>query len=90
MTEELPRNGSRHQVRSQRPRAQALRESMSDTYEELEKTHRAYEQALSRAGNPLTSTDIIALRQAGREYAEAAAKHTGVVMAWLAMVDVSR
>ena len=63
---------------------------MSVAYEEFHQAHVAYEHALSIAGNPPHSTDVIALQQAGRDYAGAVAKHSQVVMAWLAMVDTSR
>jgi hypothetical protein len=72
------------------PKLKALRQSMSDAYEEFQKAHLAYEHALSVAGKPPNPTDIIALQQAGRDYAQAVAKHSSVVMAWLAMVDTSR
>jgi len=68
------------------PRAQAYRRSMSAAYEEFQKAHLAYENALSLA-DPLNSASIVALRQAGREYAKAVVRHSHVVMEWLAMVD---
>jgi hypothetical protein len=69
---------------------QDLRQSLSDAYEELQEAHRAYEQALSIEGHPLNSSDIIALQQAGRDYAKAVVRYSHVVMDWLAMVDRSR
>jgi hypothetical protein len=72
------------------PKVQALRQSMFVAYEEFQKAHVAYEHALSVTGNSPNSADIIALQQAGRDYAGAVAKHSQVVMAWLAMVDRSR
>jgi hypothetical protein len=72
------------------PKAQALRQSLSVAYEEFQKAHLAYERALSIPGSPPNPTDMTALQQAGRDYARAVARHSEVVMAWLAMVDRSR
>jgi hypothetical protein len=72
------------------PKAQALYQSMSDAYEVFQKAHAAYEHALSVTGAAPNPTDIIALQQAGRDYARAVGRHSQVVMAWLAMVDMSR
>jgi hypothetical protein len=72
------------------PKVRDLRQLMSVAYEEFHQAHVAYEHALCIAGDPPTSTDVIALRQAGRDYARAVARYSQVVMAWLAMVDTSR
>ena len=72
------------------PKVRDLRQLMSVAYEEFHQAHVAYEHALSVAGNPPNPTDINALQQAGRDYARTVAKHSQVVMAWLAMVNTSR
>ena len=72
------------------PKVRALRQLMSVAHEEFHQAHVAYEHALSLAGNPPNPTDMMTLQAAGRDYARAVAKHSQVVMAWLAMVDTSR
>ena len=71
-------------------KVQALRQLITVAYEEFQEAHLAYERALSIASDPPNSIDIVALQQAGREYARAVAKHAHVVMEWLAMLDRSR
>jgi hypothetical protein len=71
------------------PKVRDLRQLMSVAYEDFHHAHLAYEHALSIAG-PQNCTDIIALQEAGRDYARAVVRHSQVVMAWLAMVDTSR
>jgi hypothetical protein len=90
MTEESPFSDQVIKFDPGSPKVQALRQSMSVAYEEFQEAHLAYEHALSIAGDPPTSTGVIALRQAGRDYARAVARHSHVVMDWLAMVDRSR
>ena len=72
------------------PKVRDLRQLMSVAYEDFQKAHVSYEHALSTAGGPPSSTHIIILQEAGRDYARAVARHSDVVMAWLAMVDMSR
>jgi hypothetical protein len=90
MTEKSPRGDPVIKFDPGSPKIQALRQLMSVAYEEFQKAHVAYEHALSIAGNPPSATDIIALQQAGRDYAKAVAKHSHAVMEWLAFVDRSR
>jgi hypothetical protein len=89
MSANSPRGDPVNKFDPSKPKVEALRRSLSNAYEELQKAHLAYEQALSIAGDPPSSKDLTALRQAGGEYAVAVAKHTDAVMAWLAMVERS-
>lgn len=72
------------------PRVRDLRQLMCVAYEDFHQAHLAYEHAFSLAGNPPNPTDMTNLQQSGRDYARAVARHSDVVMAWLAMVDTSR
>jgi hypothetical protein len=90
MTEKSPRGDPVIKFEPGSPKVQALRQLMSVAYEEFHQAHLAYEHALSLAGDPPNPADITALQVAGRDYARAVAKHSQVVMAWLAMVATSR
>jgi hypothetical protein len=72
------------------PKVHALRQSLSDAYGELQEAHLTYERALSIADSPPNSINIVALQQAGKAYAKAVVRYSHAVMAWLAMVDMSR
>ena len=72
------------------PKVRDLRQLMCVAYEEFHQAHLAYERALSIPSDPPYPIDIITLQEVGRDYARAVARHSQVVMAWLAMVDRSR
>ena len=68
--------------------ARALREAASDSFAALQIAHLRYERALDSvadAGDP-TAEAMVAVRQQGREYAEAVTRYSTAAMAWLAFM----
>jgi hypothetical protein len=69
--------------------AGALRQAASDSFAALQIAHLRYEHALESvadAGDP-TAGSMIAIRQQGREYAEAVTRYSNAAMAWLAFMQ---
>jgi hypothetical protein len=85
-----PRADQTNKLDLRNPTTQARRQEVSDAHREFLEAHLAYERALSIAPDPLDSTSIIALQQAGRKYAEVILRHSHLVMEWLALVERSR
>jgi len=70
------------------PRAQALYTAMTDAHQLMNKVVGDYQGALAIMSDAHGNTDgMLALRQAGRSYAQAVSQYTNSAMAWLAFVD---
>jgi hypothetical protein len=73
------------------PEAQALRQSVADAYAALQMAHASYERALEVAADTDNLSDsLIALRQHGRDYANAIVQYLNAAMAWLSFADKIR
>ena len=69
--------------------AGALRQAACDSFAALQIAHLRYEHVLESvadAGDP-TAEAMIAIRQQGREYAEAVTRYSNAAMAWLAFMQ---
>ena len=72
-----------------RHEAEVLRQAASDSFAALQLAHLRYERALDSvadAGDP-TAEAKVAVRQQGREYAEAVTRYSHAAMAWLAFME---
>ena len=68
--------------------AEALHQVASDTFAALQMAHLKYERALDSVadtGDP-TGEAMVAVRQRGREYAEAVTRYSTAAMSWLAFM----
>ena len=78
----------KHQSDLHASTAEALRKAASDDFAALQMAHLRYERALESvadAGVP-TGETMVAVRQSGREYAEAVTRYSHAAMAWLAFM----
>jgi hypothetical protein len=66
-----------------------LRQAASDSFAALQMAHLRYEHALESVADPgdPTAEAVVAVRQQGREYAEAVTRYSNAAMAWLSFVD---
>jgi len=69
------------------PVLQVLHQAMSAAYEEFEEARLRDERAFADMGSTPNSEGIVALQNAGRDYADAIVRHSNAVMAWLAFID---
>ena len=79
----------KHQSDLNASKAEALRRAASDDFVALQMAHLRYERALDNiadAGVP-TGEAMVAVRQRGREYAEAVTRYSHAAMAWLAFME---
>ncbi len=79
----------KHQRDLDTNKAEALRRAASDGFVALQMAHLRYERALDNiadTGVP-TGESVVAVRQRGREYAEAVTRYSHAAMAWLAFVE---
>jgi hypothetical protein len=75
-----------------RSEAETLRQAASDGFAALQIAHLRYEQALqtvAEEGAP-GGEAMVAIRQQGREYAEAVTRYSNAAMAWLAFMETIR
>jgi len=75
-----------------RPDAQALRQAASDGFAALQIAHLRYEHALQTVeeeGAPGREA-LVAVREKGREYAEAVTRYSNAAMAWLAFMETMK
>jgi hypothetical protein len=85
----------RHEKRQSdldRPEAQALRQTASAGFAALQIAHLRYEHALqidAEQGAP-SAEAMVAIRQKGREYAEAVTRYSNAAMAWLAFMETRK
>ncbi len=78
----------KRQSDSYRSDAEALRQAASDGFAALQVAHLRYEHALqtiAEEGAPGREA-LVAVRQQGREYAEAVTRYSNAAMAWLAFM----
>lgn len=76
---------------SKSQQADALRNAVHETYELVQKTHVAYENAVAVAADTdVSSEGLLALRQQGRDYAHAVRQYSNAVMTWLSFTDTLR
>ena len=71
-----------------RTKAQTLRQAASDGFAALQIAHLRYEHALqtvAEEGAPGREA-LVAVREKGREYAEAVTRYSNAAMAWLAFM----
>jgi len=74
------------QLKSQQ--ADALRNTVREAYELVQKAHVEYEHAVAVAGETdISSKALLALRQQGRGYAHAVRQYSNAVMTWLSFMD---
>jgi hypothetical protein len=78
----------KRQSDSDRPEAQALRQAASDGFATLQIAHLRYEHALQIGAeeDAPNGEAMVAIRQQGREYAEAVTRYSNAAMAWLAFM----
>jgi len=69
--------------------AGALRQAASDGFAALQIAHLRYEHALEAEAEEraFSAEDMVAVRQQGREYAEAVTRYSNAAMAWLAFME---
>ena len=76
---------------SKSQQADALRDAVHEAYELVQKTHVEYEHAVAAAaGWEVSSEGLLALRQQGRDYAQAVRQYSNAVMTWLSFMDTLR
>lgn len=68
-------------------KAEALRRAASDSFTALQMAHLRYERALDSVADAGTAEIMVAVRQRGREYAEAVTRYSHAAMAWLAYME---
>jgi len=72
--------------------SEALRQAASDGFAALQIAHLRYEHALevvAEEGAP-GGEAMVAIRQQGREYAEAVTRYSNAAMAWLAFMKTTK
>jgi hypothetical protein len=81
-----------HQSEPYRTEAEALRQAASASFAALQIAHLRYEHALEGvAGEGAPSAEeMVAIRQQGREYAEAVTRYSNAAMAWLAFMGTTK
>ena len=68
-----------------------LYKAVDDAYQFIQNAHACYREYLSIvADRDLSSDEVLAIQQHGREYASAVIKYSEAVMAWLAHVETNR
>jgi len=69
--------------------AGALRQAASDGFAALQIAHLRYEHALEAEAEEraFSAEDMVAVRQQGREWAEAVTRYSNAAMAWLAFME---
>ena len=75
-----------------RTEAEALRQAASASFAALQIAHLRYEHALdtvAKEGAPAAEA-IVAIRQQGRDYAEAVTRYSTAAMAWLAFMGTTK
>jgi hypothetical protein len=77
---------------SYRTEAQAFRQAAADGFAALQVAHLRYEHALQNVAEEDTpgAEAMIAIRQKGREYAEAVTRYSNAAMAWLAFMETTK
>ena len=71
-----------------RAEADALRQAASDSFAALQIAHLRYEHGLKIVEEGgLSAEAAVAIRQRGREYAEAVTTYSNAAMAWLAFME---
>jgi hypothetical protein len=75
-----------------RPEAEALRQAASDGFALLQIAHLRYEHALQTVAevDAPDAEAMVAIRQQGREYAEAVTRYSNAAMAWLAFMETMK
>ena len=68
--------------------AEALRQAASESFAALQMAHLRYEPALDNVADAVdpTAETTVAVRQRGREYAEAVTRYSTAAMSWLAFM----
>jgi hypothetical protein len=74
-----------------RTKAQTLRQSASDGFAALQIAHLRYEHALQTVAevDAPDAEAMVAVREQGREYAEAVTRYSNAAMAWLAFMETT-
>jgi hypothetical protein len=69
--------------------AGALRQAASDGFAALQIAHLRYERALEIVSeeDTLSAVSMVAVRQQGRDYAEAVTRYSNAAMLWLAFME---
>ena len=76
---------------SKSQQADVLRNAVHEAYELVQKTHVEYEHAVAVAADTdVSSEGLLALRQQGRDYAQAVRQYSNAVMTWLSFMDTLR
>ena len=74
-----------------RPEADALRQAASDGFAALQIAHLRYEHALQIiAEQDAPAEAMVAIRQQGREFAEAVTRYSNAAMTWLAFMETMK